>query len=183
MTFRVPRIRTDRLDLVSIPPSALRDLLADRARAVESRLGIELPPDLAQRARRLIEIRLGDVEGDPGARPWLLRFVVLWKPEGSGRGQPVVGLIGFHGPPDASGRVEVGYEIFEPFRRRGYATEAVRALLGWASVRGARRFVASIGPGNAPSLAIARKLGFEQTGSQIDEEDGLELVFELAGEG
>jgi RimJ/RimL family protein N-acetyltransferase len=37
----------------------------------------------------------------------------------------------------------------------------------------------SISPRNEPSLALARKLGFEQVGEQFDEEDGLELVFEL----
>jgi hypothetical protein len=32
---------------------------------------------------------------------------------------------------------------------------------------------------NAPSLAIVRRLGFVQTGEYWDDEDGLELVFEL----
>jgi RimJ/RimL family protein N-acetyltransferase len=44
---------------------------------------------------------------------------------------------------------------------------------------GIRRFVASIGPGNGPSLAVVRRLGFIQTGEQWDDEDGLESVFEL----
>jgi ribosomal-protein-alanine N-acetyltransferase len=39
--------------------------------------------------------------------------------------------------------------------------------------------IASIAPDNDPSLAIVRKLGFEQTGEQWDDEDGLELVFQL----
>jgi RimJ/RimL family protein N-acetyltransferase len=37
---------------------------------------------------------------------------------------------------------------------------------------------ASIAPGNTPSLRIAERLGFVQVGEQIDEIDGLELVFE-----
>ena len=61
-----------------------------------------------------------------------------------------------------------------------YATEAAAALMGWAEGQGVRRFVVSVAPGNEPSLAIVRKLGFVQTGEQWDEEDGLELVFELA---
>jgi len=36
-----------------------------------------------------------------------------------------------------------------------------------------------VSPDNEPSLNLVRKLGFAQTGSQIDEIDGLELVFEL----
>ena len=81
--------------------------------------------------------------------------------------------------PGADDAVEIGYTIFEPWRGRGYATEAARALMEWARAEhGIRRFIASVAPGNAPSLAIVRRLGFEQTGEQWDEEDGLELVWE-----
>jgi RimJ/RimL family protein N-acetyltransferase len=52
--------------------------------------------------------------------------------------------------------------------------------MAWArEEHGVRRFILSIAPSNEPSLAIARRLGFEQTGEQWDDEDGLELVFEL----
>jgi [ribosomal protein S5]-alanine N-acetyltransferase len=44
---------------------------------------------------------------------------------------------------------------------------------------GVRHFVLSVSPENDPSLAIVRKLGFVRTGEQIDEEDGLEHIFEL----
>ena len=37
---------------------------------------------------------------------------------------------------------------------------------------------ASISPSNVASLAVARKLGMIEVGSQIDEVDGLELIFE-----
>ncbi|MHB8649207.1 MAG: GNAT family N-acetyltransferase, partial [Gaiellaceae bacterium] len=36
----------------------------------------------------------------------------------------VVGDVGFIGPPDESGIVEVGYSVIPDRRRRGYATEA-----------------------------------------------------------
>ena len=49
----------------------------------------------------------------------------------------------------------------------------------WAhEQKGIHDFIASVSPGNAPSLTVVRKLGFVQTGEQWDEEDGLELVFE-----
>jgi len=44
----------------------------------------------------------------------------------------VIGDVGFLGPPDATGAVSVGCAITEDARRRGYATEALSALLGWA---------------------------------------------------
>jgi RimJ/RimL family protein N-acetyltransferase len=40
-----------------------------------------------------------------------------------------------------------------------------------------------VAPDNEPSLAIIRKLGFVRTGEHIDEEDGLEHVFELVRPG
>ena len=52
-------------------------------------------------------------------------------------------------------------------------------MFDWAaSAHGIHRFIASISPTNEPSLRLAAGFGFEQTGSHIDEIDGLELVFE-----
>jgi RimJ/RimL family protein N-acetyltransferase len=44
----------------------------------------------------------------------------------------VIGDIGFHAPPDDLGEVSVGFGIVPAARRRGYAAEALRALLAWA---------------------------------------------------
>jgi RimJ/RimL family protein N-acetyltransferase len=97
----------------------------------------------------------------------------------------MIGHIGFHGPPGvnalkADDGVEVGYTIFTPWRRRGYATEAVAALTEWARrEHGINRIVASIGPENEASLGLVRNLGFVEVGRHWDEIDGEELEFEL----
>lgn len=44
----------------------------------------------------------------------------------------VIGDIGFHAPPDDLGEVSIGFGIVPAARGRGYAGEALRALLGWA---------------------------------------------------
>src|SRR5215213_1507718 len=44
----------------------------------------------------------------------------------------VVGDIGFHGPPNPGGSVTVGYGLAPGARGRGYATEALRAVVAWA---------------------------------------------------
>ena len=91
----------------------------------------------------------------------------------------MIGYINFHGPPSPEGWAEVGYEILEPYRRRGYATEAVKALFDWAHrEHGVGRFRASVSPHNETSLALIKRLGFESVGTQWDERDGEEIVFE-----
>jgi RimJ/RimL family protein N-acetyltransferase len=44
----------------------------------------------------------------------------------------VIGDVGFHAPPDELGEVSVGFGIVPAARRRGYAAEALRAVLEWA---------------------------------------------------
>lgn len=119
-----------------------------------------------RRARQIAE--------DPASAPWLLRAMVRRD------NREVVGYINFHGPSDDEGRAELGYTVFEEHRRRGYATEAMQAMMNWArQEHGVQRFLLSISPQNAPSLGLAAKLGFAQVGKQMDLEDGLEYVFAL----
>ncbi|KQX53721.1 acetyltransferase [Streptomyces sp. Root66D1] len=47
-----------------------------------------------------------------------------------------VGGIGFHGPPDEIGVATVGYGLVPDAQGRGYASEALRALLGIARTAG-----------------------------------------------
>jgi ribosomal-protein-alanine N-acetyltransferase len=91
----------------------------------------------------------------------------------------VVGCCGFHGPPGAVGRAEIGYPVFPAYRGRGLGTEEAAALVAWAWERGEMTVFASVGPSNPPSLAVVRRVGFVQTGVQMDEIDGEELVFEV----
>ena len=96
------------------------------------------------------------------------------------RSQPaMVGRIGFHGPPDADGLVEIGYKVDAAHRRRGFGLEAAQRLIEAAErLAHVSAVRASIAPDNEPSLRIAERLGFRQIGEQMDEIDGLELVFE-----
>lgn len=43
--------------------------------------------------------------------------------------QVLVGIGGYKGPPDEHGIVEIGYQIYEPYRSQGLATEAARGLI------------------------------------------------------
>lgn len=135
-----------------------------------------VPAGMAEDLKHFLEYRLAQLGADPGVRQWLARSMVLTDKEGVRR---VIGTIGFHGAPDAEGRLEVGYRVEPEYRRQGFAREAVRALFDWAATRhGIRRFIASISPGNEASLALTAGYGFLRTGEQMDDIDGLEYVFE-----
>jgi [ribosomal protein S5]-alanine N-acetyltransferase len=170
----VPTIQAARVDLVSVSVAFMRASLEGRVRVAADLLGAALPPDWPVGREQTLRFRLADLTVDPSAQPWLLRAIVL---RAEGR---MIGHVGFHDPPGPERRVEVGYSVYPEYRRRGYAQEAVEALFTWATrEHGITRFRASVSPTNEPSLGLVKKLGFRQTGSQIDELDGLELVFEL----
>jgi RimJ/RimL family protein N-acetyltransferase len=61
--------------------------------------------------------------------------------------------------------VNIGYCVFPPHRGRGYATRAVRLLLRHLDLdTGWQVATLLIHPENEPSLALARRAGFEQVG-------------------
>ena len=72
----------------------------------------------------------------------------------------VVGDIGFMGPPDEAGAIEVGYSVIPERRRRGYATEAARAAIGYGfDELGLREIVALTVPANQRSRRVMERLG------------------------
>lgn len=175
----VPSIRTRRFELVSMSLRFMRLLLARDVHGAADEIGASVPVDLADRLDDFLQFRIADLTEDPAAQPWLGRAVVLTDGGGERR---IIGSAGFHAPPDADGRVEVGYRVEPGYRRQGVATEVVRALFDWAArEHGVTRFRASVSPGNKASLAVVRRFGFRQTGVQMDDIDGEELVFELDG--
>ena len=174
----IPTIRTPRLELVHLSVRAMRALLARDLVAAELEIGASIPEGFPDHLDHFLRYRLAQLDADPTILRWLARAMVLTDAAGVRR---VIGTIGFHGAPDEQGRLEVGYRIEPEYRRRGYTREAVRAMFDWAAAEeGVHRFVASIRPDNEASLGLAAGFGFVQVGEQMDEIDGLELVFEAA---
>jgi RimJ/RimL family protein N-acetyltransferase len=144
--------------------------------AASREMGADVPMWMAEELENFLKFRLAQLVVDPTIHPWLGRAMILTEDGGP---QRVVGSIGFHGPPDKENRLEVGYSVDPPHRRRGYASESVKALFDWAHrEHGITRFVASISPDNEASLNLTAALGFHRVGEQMDEIDGLEYVFE-----
>jgi RimJ/RimL family protein N-acetyltransferase len=76
----------------------------------------------------------------------------------------VIGGIGFKAPPNAAGRVEVGYGIVPEYQGRGLATEALKALLDAVSDDPAIALViAEVEDENVASRRVAEKVGMHLT--------------------
>ena len=171
-------VNSQRLQLVPMHLELLEALRDGDTKKVETIAQFRIPLNLSLR-RSALTRRIDQLREHPSLLPWLLRAVVVRE---SGL---MCGRIGFHSSPCpddladvAPEGVELGYEIDPRFRRRGYAKEAVIALMKWAFDRHKQKiFVLSISPTNTASLAIASTLGFRQQGSHADAEDGLELYF------
>ncbi|WP_331768292.1 GNAT family N-acetyltransferase [Embleya sp. NBC_00896] len=138
-------------------------------------VGLELPEFfVSERARGLWRRRFDQVTAEPESAPWLARAAVS-EPDGA-----VVGYAGFHGPPDEVGMVEIGYTVVPEHRRKGYARAMLKSLLERAAHEPGVEIVrVTITPDNTASLATIVGFGFVEVGEQMDEEDGLEIVFEV----
>ena len=79
-------------------------------------------------------------------------------------GAPVIGTAGFA---VESGSAEIGYWIARAYQGRGYATEAVRGLLGLLCALGHRRVVAGHFIDNPASGRVLAKAGFRKTGQIV----------------
>ncbi len=111
---------------------------------------------------------------DAGALNWLLRKLAEY-PDCAGwcryvalpsqEGPTLVGTCGCVGPPEATDDVEIGYSILPPYQRRGYATEAVSALIEWIfHFHHVRSVNAQTFPDLAASLGVLRRCGFIAAG-------------------
>ncbi len=98
----------------------------------------------------------GDQE--PGG-PWY-QFIAERRDDGA-----VVGDLGVGFGVPGERQVELGYRILPAFHRRGYAREAVLALVDWLlDQHQIHRFVAVAAAENAASIGLLRSLGFRQEG-------------------
>jgi RimJ/RimL family protein N-acetyltransferase len=171
-------IRSPRLLLRRLTPELMRMGLAGEREAAECLLGAAIPVDLIAKPT-VLHYGLARLAEDPAYAPWGARAVILASE------RRMVGHVRFHSRPNppylralVRNAVEIGYTIFAADRRQGYGTEAARTMLEWAHAQhGVRRFVASVAPGNAASLALIGRLGFQRIGEHIDEVDGLEHIF------
>src|SRR5204862_3191571 len=103
-----------------------------------------------------------------GPDPWRHGFWVIEKASGHS-----VGGAGFKGEPDGAGMVEIAYGVVASREGRGYATEAARALIHFASGDARVRLLrAHTRPEANASTRVLTKCGFVHVGDVVDPDDG-----------
>ena len=77
----------------------------------------------------------------------------------------LVGTVTLYGWDRTHRRAEIGFILGQAHWGKGYASEAVRAVLGFAfDAMGLHRVEADVDPDNAASLALLARLGFREEG-------------------
>lgn len=154
----MPSVMTARLEVKPLPSAAAEALPHSRQAAavfLGAKLHGEWPHSDLVDALPLLGAAS---EGDDHFGIW----VMIERDSGT-----VVGDVGFHGPPDEEGTVEIGYSVISDRRGRGYATEAAGAMIAWANLRpNVKAIVAGCDSDNAASVRTLERMGFGQTDVQ-----------------
>ena len=151
----VNQILTERLRLRQLDVGEARGLLEGRAHAERPWIGGYPIEGTLIAAEAFLRAVAAGVDPGPYGMYQLVRHA----------DSLVVGDIGFHAPPDPSGTVTVGYGLARDARGQGYATEALRAVIGWALDQPeVRRVEADTAHGNLASQRVMERAGMRLIG-------------------
>ena len=159
-------IRTARLELRAATPE-LAELAIGDGRALAKRLRVALPPvwppPLNDPESQQFTAR--QLAAAPQSVGWSAWYFI------DARERVLCGQGGFYAPPQ-DGAVEIGYSIVDAFQKRGYATEAVGALIEWAFAQpGVERVIAHTYRHLVASIRVMEKNGLVYLG--VGDEEGL----------
>jgi ribosomal-protein-alanine N-acetyltransferase len=119
---------------------------------------------------------LEQLRSSSGADPWRHGFAVVHRDD-----RLVIGCVGFKGPPDGDGLVEIAYGIVPLYQGRGLATEGAAAGVRFAFEDQAVRVVrAHTLPTPNASTRVLTKCGFTRLGEVVDPDDGPVWRWELS---
>jgi [ribosomal protein S5]-alanine N-acetyltransferase len=159
-------IETPRLLLVSVTEAML---LADRkGQGLGELLGAVVPSTWPPQYwdQKAIGYLYERVHRHPHYRGWC-RYVTL--KQAASAPPVVIGGCGCTEPPETLEHVEIGYSILKEFRRHGYVTEAINALVPWIfTYSHVRSVCAQTYPHLAASIGVLHKCGFVLDGTGKD---------------
>ena len=122
-------IRTPRLQLVPLTAGFVDAVAAGDVARAEIEIGAAVGRWLVTDPSHVIQLHLAERAAEGERLRGIGRAIVLSM---AGRPRRVIGTIGFHGPPDDQGRMELGCRVGPAHRGMGLSAEAMSALTRWA---------------------------------------------------
>ncbi len=168
------RVRTERLEIAPLTLEEIEALLAGDGVRLRELTGVSFPrpaspPPYMTDPLPAVRERL---RARPDEAPWW-NWLIFERET-----KRAVGSVSFGGPADDAGAVLIGYAMYEQFEGHGYATEAVKAMVGWAFQQAGVRQVRTLAPvWNTPALRVAENLGMRPVASDEDDDVGEVLVY------
>lgn len=159
-------LSTDRLLLIAATFDHLCAEIEAPAK-LASMLGIDVPStwppgEYDRAAQEFFRDRMEEL-GPEGAG-WYSWYVLLRTEDSPGA--MLIGAAGYTGPPDRSGEIEIGYSILPAWCGKGFATEAVRALVEHAFCdTNVLSIAARTTARNVASRTVLLNAGFHPAGS------------------
>ena len=151
-------IQTDRLDLVPLTASQLRLWIFDLP-ALEKELVCRYRAEPMEGFfLEIVKGQLAIAEKYPEDFMWHSFWLLIRRAD-----RVVVGSADFKGIPDKNHEVEIGYGLGRAFEHRGYMTEAVKAMCGWAlRQEGVLHITAETETDGLASQRVLRWCGFRE---------------------
>lgn len=148
-------LKTERLRLLPLKSQQLALAIEDYGQ-MQADLGLRpVSTTLDEEMQYAMKVRLRKVLEDVENYLWLTNWAIVHKEDNQ-----IIGFIILKGYPNEAGEVILGYGIEEEYRRRGYATEALKAINQWIFKNPEARFVvADTEKTNIPSHKVLKNLG------------------------
>lgn len=156
-----------RLKLINCDEKILQLILKGDS-CLSEELNLSIPNKWAEYGKPIFTNSLAQIKKNPNSKKWLVYIPVLIE------SNTLVGSCGFKGAPNSEGIVEIGYEVVEKYRNKGYATEIVKQLIQIAfNHKKVTAVQANTSFENNISKQVLEKCGFEYVGKIM--EDGEEF--------
>ena len=86
-------------------------------------LNLTIPNKWTEFGKYIFKHSLNKIKNNPSSRIWWIYIPILIE------SNTLIGSCGFKGEPNNEGVIEIGYEVAEEYRNKGYATEIVELLI------------------------------------------------------
>jgi ribosomal-protein-alanine N-acetyltransferase len=161
-------IQTENLIITPYLPRYLRALMRSE-REFEETSGLQVAEGIREQMLQASADFKARVETGKQPDPWQFGFAIIHKSE-----NVLIGTCGFPGPPDPNGAAEIAYGIAPAYQHRGYATEAARVLIEFATKDSRVKIIrAHTLPETNASTRVLEKCGLEKVGDAVDPENGI----------